>query len=342
MLSRISLAVKAALISAVALTGGGLVQLALLPRVPLAVAIFLPLAVCCFAAWIITRWLTLYRTRAFSGALVDISRGNYQTYLPPAPDPEMKVIEEAFYTMARELDRSTRELKHQDAQRRRLFADLAHELGTPTASLLGIGEALQRETGSPEGRAKLLRHLDVEATRLERLIEDLRDLAHLDDPEQRLETTPVDVGAVAGAAVERIGTRRPDRRLECQATAALIEGDAVRLDQVCVNLIENALRHAPDGLVRVQVTPAPRHVELTVEDSGPGVSEEDLPKLGQRAMRLDRSRSAATGGRGLGLSIVAAIVTRHAGRLSFGRSDLGGLRVAIELPRSSDQAGAST
>jgi len=109
--------------------------------------------------------------------------------------------------------------------------------------------------------------------------------------------------------------------------------DPHRVEQVLLNLLHNARRHAPAaGLVRVTVGAAPGGARVTVDDDGPGVDDALLPRLGERMFRADPSRSARSGGSGLGLSIAARIVALHGGAMRFARSPLGGLRVEFTLP----------
>jgi len=298
-------------------------------------AIGLPLSGCVFASWLFARIVVRVRSRVITQAYQRIAAGDFKADLPYAFFGELQVVRDMFRTMARALDELTTNLHDADDQRRRLFADLAHELATPTSTVLGIAEALAHpERIAVQDSPRLLAHLEREAMRLSRLIDDVRDLAHLDDPEARLEPQRVDVSSLARLAVERtevIGAGRVS--IECRGGPAPAMVDAARLDQALANLMSNALRYTPaGGRIAVTVEQRAGMVRLTVEDSGTGVPDDVLPRLGQRLLRLDPSRNRKTGGSGLGLSIVAAIVQRHTGTLKFGRADLGGLRVVVTLP----------
>jgi signal transduction histidine kinase len=237
---------------------------------------------------------------------------------------------EAFSSMAQSLDRLTNELKQADLERRRLFADLAHELATPTSTLLGIAHALRAGEGDT---ARLLDHLEHESARLERLIADVREVAHIEDPALPMLVESCDVGDLATRAVERARVAGDGKtELRCDAVAAPAQLDPIRIDQVLVNLINNGVRHAKGGTVAVTVETPGTDVVIRVEDSGQGVPDELLPELGRRMLRVDPSRSRDTGGHGLGLSIVRAIVARHDGTVTFSRASLGGLGVEVRLP----------
>jgi len=298
-------------------------------------AIGLPLAGCVLASWLFARIVVRVRSRVITEAYQRIAAGDFKADLSYAFFGELQGVRDMFRTMVRALDKLTTNLQDADDQRRRLFADLAHELATPTSTMLGIAEALAHpERLAGQDPARLLAHLEREAMRLTRLIEDLRDLAHLDDPETRLEPQPMDLAALAHLAVERAQVLAAGRvSIECCAEPASAVVDAMRIDQALANLVSNALRYTPaGGRIAVTVEQLADAVRLTVEDSGTGVPDDLLPRLGQRLLRLDPSRNRMTGGSGLGLSIVAAIVERHAGALQFGRGGFGGLRVVVTLP----------
>jgi len=298
-------------------------------------AIGLPLSGCVFASWLFARIVVHVRSRVITQAYRQIAAGNFKADLSHAFFGELQEVRDMFRSMARALDELTTNLQNADEQRRRLFADLAHELATPTSTMLGIVDALAHpERIGAHDPPRLLGHLEREAMRLARLIEDLRDLANLDDPGTHLESQHVDVASLARLAAERAEVMAGGRvSVECRAQSAPAVVDPMRLDQALANLLSNALRYTPEGgTITVAVEPIANAVRLTVEDTGTGVPEEALSRLGQRLLRLDPSRNRKTGGSGLGLSIVAAIVQRHAGTIEFGRAGAGGLRVVVTLP----------
>jgi signal transduction histidine kinase len=334
---RLSAAGKSTIATVLCISFVGLGQWALVSRgVAPAIAVAGPLLVAPLVAWVYTAYFVRYRTRALVTAFTTMAEGDLNAQLPPAPDAELLPVRAAFDRMGAALRDSTTRLRHADAQRRRLFADLAHELATPTGTILGISDALGTPalSATDTERAWLLASLDQEILRLVRFIGDVRDLAELDEPESTLDMRPVDVGALAVEATERLNRLDPTgARILCQAGAARALADAGRIDQVLMNLLANARRHAPaDGTIAITVSRTDGGVRVVVEDSGAGVPDDLLPRLGERLFRADGSRARSTGGHGLGLSIVSAIVQRHRGTLRFERSDLGGLRVAVELP----------
>ncbi|MGE0790878.1 MAG: sensor histidine kinase [Sandaracinaceae bacterium] len=294
-----------------------------------------------FTGWW-TRRVTRLRARRLTRALDRIAAGELRGPLEPSIDTDLVIVRESLARMQGALDAMTSRLKHVDAQRRRLFGDLTHELAHPIGTILAISDALklERVMGHPTERERLLAFLAQESTRLERLVGDMRDLAWLDDPAFGLDRAPADVAELAKAIVARFtALRGGSPRIELDAERAVAEVDAARIEQVITNLVANACRYAKHRVV-VQVrlqddtstgtnTDA---IAIAVEDDGEGVPDERLPHLGERLYRPDESRSSRTGGHGLGLSIVRAVVDRHGGSVGFSRAPLGGLRAEVTLP----------
>ena len=295
----------------------------------IAVVLALPVIV----VYAITRFLVARLTVPVVGAYQRLADGDFSAELPTmTAGKDFLGLRVGFRTMAAALERTLTEVKQADQERRRLFADLAHELATPTTTLIGIAAALRTGDGD---RGRLLDHLERESARLERLISDVRELAILEDPALALLLEPSDVGALASAAADRIRIAYPEIaevRCELPATPTTATIDPIRVDQVLTNLLRNAALHAGDGPILVTVSRNGGDVILRVEDGGAGVPDEQLSQLGRRLHRVDPSRSRDSGGHGLGLSIVRAIAVRHGGGVRFERASLGGLAAEVRLP----------
>jgi signal transduction histidine kinase len=272
--------------------------------------------------------------RRVTGVLIDaytgVAAGRFSTRFPPTTaGKEFVPVRDAFAAMAAALEESVNALREADLDRRRLFADLAHELATPTTTLLGIAHALR----SPDADvARMLDHLESETSRLERLIADVREIAHLEDPALAMNYEACDLGDIISRVVERIRLASPSVTLRYHRVFTPATIDPLRVDQVVTNLLDNAARHAPGGTVSVALTTGAGDHHIRIEDSGTGVPDDVLPQLGRRMLRLDPSRARSSGGHGLGLSIVCVIVERHGGDVTFGRASLGGLSVDVRLP----------
>ncbi|WP_327393242.1 HAMP domain-containing histidine kinase [Streptomyces sp. NBC_01186] len=203
---------------------------------------------------------------------------------------------------------------------RRFVADASHELRTPLASIRGYAELTHRgrEPVGPDTRHALSR-IESESTRMTGLVEDLLLLARLDTGRPlstlTLDLSPLVVDAVSDASAAGPGHRW---RLDLPEEAALVRGDAPRLQQVLVNLLANARTHTPEGtVVTARVRQAGEGgVVVRIEDDGPGIPPQTLPHIFERFARGDPSRSRAHGSTGLGLAIVRAVVTAHGGEVS--------------------------
>jgi two-component system, OmpR family, sensor histidine kinase BaeS len=337
MLGRLSLAAQATVIASTLLVALYFVQLVWLAHGGEPRWVMLLTVVCCSATvWGYTKLVHFIRLRRLEVAFERLAGGDLDTELAKPTDADTLPLGRAWSRMRGNLRDMTDRLRRVDVARRELFADLAHELGTPIGTVLALADALAlpEVEASPERRRDLVAALLGEALRLARLVGDLRDLADLDDPGRTLARTPTDVAALVRDVARRLALARPESaRIEVEAPDTLVaEVDPERMEQVMINVLANAQRYTPaGGSIRVHVESTESTLRLTVDDSGQGVPDALLPRLGERMVRLDASRSRQTGGSGLGLSIVRAIVQRHEGEVLFERAPLGGLRVAIAI-----------
>jgi two-component system OmpR family sensor kinase len=220
---------------------------------------------------------------------------------------------------------------------RRFVADASHELRTPLASIRGYAELTRRiDADLPADAIRSLDRIESESIRMTALVEDLLELARLDEG-QGLAVGEVELVRLVTDAVGDAYAAAPDHEWEVVAPdpPLTVEGDAARLHQVIVNLLGNAHRHTPEGTaVTVTVAPDGDEVVLTVADDGPGIPEELQPRLFERFARADSSRSRATGAgsTGLGLAIAAAVVEAHDGSIRVA-SVPGDTRFTVRLPR---------
>jgi two-component system OmpR family sensor kinase len=167
------------------------------------------------------------------------------------------------------------------------------------------------------------------------LVDELSLLARLDQGRQ-LEREPVDLAAVARAAVDGARAAEPDRPIELHVNGPVtVLGDEGRLRQLADNLLANAREHTPAGTpVRVRVHGDGGDAVLEVEDDGAGVPPEDTERIFERFYRSESSRSREFGGAGLGLSIVAAVASAHDGSARYEAVPSGGARFVVLIPRS--------
>ncbi len=225
-------------------------------------------------------------------------------------------------------------IEHQEAWRRSMTADLAHELRTPLATIQARVEALQ--DGVLPANGENLAVIGDEVERLGRLLKSLRSLDDMDAADFTVEHRRLRLDDVAAegiaAARERFAKKSVELRLEGQPVEVL--GDRDRLRQVADNLLDNALKFTPSGghvTVRVAPLTGSPTAELSVSDDGPGITPDELPHLFERFYRADSARR--TPGAGLGLAIALRLVEAHGGSLRAESDGSGGARFIMGLPR---------
>lgn len=290
----------------------------------------------------VTWWLTS-RARA---KLADVERvvssvaaGELSSRLTVRGRDEFARVAEGFNAMADRLERTIDDLRLAEAQRRRMLAAVSHELRTPLTSVLGYLESLCLPEVDADGPTRR-RYAEVaftQARALAALTEDLAVLSRLDLDDLVLQHIACDLEAIVRAQLASFEPRCAPRGVTLRATTpgcVPMRADPARLGQVLRNLLDNAVRHAPDGTsVQVSLEASDETVCIEVSDDGPGVPDADLRRLGEPLLRLDDSRSRASGGRGLGLSIAAGIVRAHGGLLTFESVPERGLVARVVLPR---------
>ena len=241
---------------------------------------------------------------------------------------EVGELAEAFDTM---LDR----LSDVIAAQRRFVADAAHELRTPLTALSGTVEMLQMgaDRGDKATVQRLLGSMEREIARLGRLVRDLLSLSRL-DAEQPLVMAPVELGPLVSEVAAETKLLAKGQEVDCQiGSTPTVLGDGDRLKQALLNLAANALAFTPaQGRIKFELARTNGRARLTVSDTGPGIDPELLPRVMDRFVRADPSRSRSTGGSGLGLPIVRGIVEAHGGTITLESEPGRGTSAIIDLP----------
>jgi two-component system, OmpR family, sensor histidine kinase BaeS len=271
-----------------------------------------------------------------SSATRRITRGERNVRIPETTrTPELDGIASAMNNLSRGL-------AEQEELRRRLTADMAHELRTPLATLQSHLEAMIDGVWAPDqGR---LSGLHEEILRISRMVSDLENLARFEASASTLEKQNVDLGSLVSQIVSNHEPQFHERGVELRLSGAGADGvrsaqrvradvDPDRVSQAVINLLSNALKFTPaGGSVRVAVSLEGMCAVITVADSGIGIGPEDLPRIFERFYRADASRSRATGGSGIGLSIARAIVEAHGGTITVRSTPGTGSEFRIEFP----------
>ncbi|WP_308036694.1 sensor histidine kinase [Cellulomonas xiejunii] len=270
-----------------------------------------------------------------------IAAGDLSQRVPAAPDgTEVGRLGAALNGMLAQIEEAFRARTVSEARMRRFVADASHELRTPLAAIRGYAELYRMgATTTQEQIADTMRRIEDSAARMGSLVEDLLALARLDEG-RRGNVGPVDLTVLAADALSDLRALDPQRpvRLESlNGTTAprIVVGDEARLRQVLANLVGNTARHTPPATpveIAVGAGDDDRTVVLEVRDHGPGIPPEHAERVFERFYRIDESRTRDSGGSGLGMAIVAAIVASHGGTVAVHPTPGGGTTVRVELP----------
>ncbi len=261
------------------------------------------------------------RLRAVEDAARRFGEGDLTARAPAIGGDEVAAVADAFNRMATDLAARQAQLVEADRARRQLLADVSHELMTPLTAIRGYAETLalpQFVPPSNEGQ-RAVKVIQEEGERIERLVGDLLDLARFEAGGMSLEHDNVDVDEIFERVSERHAKTAQDRGVEIVIAPhddIRMVADPHRLEQAVQNLAANALRHTPQGgTVTLGARRDDGTVRITVADTGVGIPPEHLPHVFDRFYKADQSRSQS-GGSGLGLSIVKAIIERHGGTVA--------------------------
>lgn len=233
-----------------------------------------------------------------------------------------------------------------EKSRREFIANVSHELRTPLTSIQGYVETLLEDPNcTPDTNREFLGVIQKNATRMNRLTEDLLALASVESPDYKLSRQPIRASALVHDAIESLGGLVVDSGVELEYAGApevMVMADADALNQVFGNLIENALKYGKSGKrIRVGAKLLESEVEFCVQDFGPGIAYEHLSRIFERFYRVDKARSRESGGTGLGLAIVKHIIEAHGGNIRA-ESELGsGAAFYFTLPLALEAASAA-
>jgi two-component system OmpR family sensor kinase len=245
----------------------------------------------------------------------------------------LNVMLEHIESAVTERDTSLRALEASETKLRRFVADASHELRTPLAAVRAYAELFGRGAATrPDDLERSMKGIRREAERMSVLVEDLLLLAHLDEG-RPLEREPVALDEVVAESAETARTLEPERPIEAELQPTTVVGDRDRLRQVVDNLLANVRAHTPPASpLRVTLARNGTEAALDIADSGPGMDAETLEHAFERFYRADPSRARASGGAGLGLAIVAAVVEAHGGSVDIDSTPGTGTTFRVRLP----------
>ncbi len=287
-----------------------------------------------FVGQYLARRMTAHLERLASSA-ASFASGNRSVRADTGGPREVRLIAEAFNRMADEVATALSQVRTEETRKTQFVSDVSHELRTPLTAIRGAAETLLDGGVSPDDQERFLSTIALEAERLTRLANDLLQLQRIEGATGELALRRVDLRLAADRAAAMLEPLIEDRdvTLEVRGEAPKVLGDVDRLQQVVANLVDNASRMVGEGgRVTVELSSLESYAVLTVLDNGPGVPAEDLPRLFDRFYRADSSRTRTSGGAGLGLAIVRAIVSAHGGTIDAENLEAGGSCFTVRLP----------
>jgi two-component system phosphate regulon sensor histidine kinase PhoR len=297
-------------------------------------------------ALMLARW-TARRLGSIIDFAAELARGNFTARLSSTRTGELGLLEtklnetgEKLLGIKKELDREHAELEKLERVRKDFVINVSHELRTPLASIQGYTETLiDGAIDDPIHNMRFLKIIRQNVERLANLTADLLTLSRVELKQQKFQFASYDIRQLLQNTVDAVKPLADKKDIEvgCESPAEVVEAfcDSAAVNQVLVNLVDNALKYTPDGgtiQVGVRPLPATAMVEVFVRDTGIGIPEEDLPRLFERFYRVDKARSRELGGTGLGLSIVKHLVRAQGGDVRVESTPGRGSEFSFTLP----------
>ncbi|MBI5031069.1 MAG: HAMP domain-containing protein [Chloroflexi bacterium] len=281
------------------------------------------------AASIFTTRRILQPIQAMMRASQRISAGDYHSRIVPPSQDELGALAQAFNQMAETLDRT-------EHRRLELISDVTHELRTPLSSIKSTLEGLV--DGVIPNTPETFMDLQREVNRMQRLVRDLEELSRAEAGQIPLELGPIEMAELIGIVAERLRLQFEDKGVvlvfDVAPNLPCVKADANRMTQVLLNLLGNALQYTPPGgTVTAHAWHDRAKLSIAIQDTGIGITSENLAHIFERFYRVDKSRSRAGGGSGIGLTIAKHLIEAHGGRISAASPGLNqGSTFTIEMP----------
>lgn len=267
-----------------------------------------------------------------------LSQGDLSVRVPAQGGDEVAQLASTFNRMASRLQQSAEEARKLEAARRDFVAGASHDLRTPLASLRAMIEAMAEGVVSDrETVQRYLHQSQAEIRRLGQLTDDLFQLAQLDAGHLLLEYEQASLSDLVSDGLGSVAPRAAANGLTVSGwvdpQVELVRMAPLQVSRVLHNLLDNALRHTPaGGTIQVRAVPSAEAVVVSVQDTGEGISAQDLPRVFDRFYRGERSRTSGEGGSGLGLAIAKGLVEAHGGEIWVESRPRGGATFCFSLP----------
>jgi signal transduction histidine kinase len=290
------------------------------------------------AAYFLSRSITL-PIRQMKETAEQIAKGDFTRRVRIRSRDELGDLADSLNTMADELQRKMEDLRQMDRVRTDFVANVSHELKTPLTLIKGYTETLQGEAmGDKVKAAKFVSIIKEHSDRLGNIVDDLLSLSELESSKGSIDCTQFELKELIDDISLGFGHALASKKLELtvnsQGDDFSINADRDKIEQVLVNLIDNAIKYTPrSGRIELSIVEHDREIRIAVRDNGIGIAKEHLDRIFERFYRADKARSRELGGTGLGLSIAKHIVLAHKGKIAV-ESELGkGTIVLVILPK---------
>jgi heavy metal sensor kinase len=297
--------------------------------VSMLIGLFVVLAVAIWGGFCVITW-ALTPVKKITSTAEEITLHDLQKRLPIVDTgDEIASLSKTLNQMICRLDESFQSVN-------RFTADASHELRTPLTIIRGELETLLLDDSLSNNVRETIYSLIEETENLSKIVQCLLSLSRLDSGTAQIERVRLNLADLVAVTKDQMAPLADEKQvtLTVQAEGSVeVEGDRIRLKQVVINLLDNAIKYAPaGGRVTVRVSVSDRRAQLEVSDNGPGIPESDLPHVFDRFFRANGVRLGAIEGAGLGLSIVQSICAAHGGSVKAENHPNGGCRFIVELP----------
>lgn len=275
-------------------------------------------------------WQSLFRPlQDLQRLSAEVSKGNYGSRIETDREDEIGQLAKAFNSMSLSLE-------EQEKRKKEFTSNLVHELRTPLTYIGGYTHVLKEKIySSPEEAESYLTTIEKETVRLNKLINDLIELNHLQEDLYTLVEEPIVIAQIILDTLDLFNILITEKGLEVRLDIEedlILSGDSKRIQQVFYNIIDNAVKYSfAGGIVGIQLKSSGEVVELKVTNEGIVIPDEDIGRIGERFFRTDKARNRKTGGSGLGLSIVKEIIRLHGGTFSIESNPAIGTTVTVRF-----------
>jgi heavy metal sensor kinase len=298
------------------------------------IGLFVVLALAIWGGFWVIKW-ALAPVKIITATAQEITSHHLDKRLPVVETgDEIASLSKTLNQMICRLDESFQSIN-------RFTADASHELRTPLTIIRGELETLLLDKSLSNNVRETIYSLVEETEHLSKIVECLLSLSRLDAGSAQMERVRLNLADLVSSTTDQMAPLADEKHVTLTSRAhglVEVEGDRVRLKQVVVNLLDNAIKYTPEGgRVTVGVNVSDRRAQLEISDTGPGISDRDLPHVFERFFRADRIRLGTIEGIGLGLSIVQSICTAHGGVVKAENHANGGCRFIVKLPLADQQ-----